>query len=276
MNLLQMKRQDLSHFTPKTSRESEVHSNKSSSTTAFGSVRRVPENPDLLVVGFSCVDFSNLNLHRKALYEMGESGHTFYGVLRYTQRCRPPLVILENVCSAPWSLIQKAFKEIDYHAYHMKIDTKNYYLPQTRERGYMLCVDQSKLTTEAPSDQKSSQFVSIMKKFERQSSSPVTRFLLEDGDPRLQDAIDDMSINPVKERQAVDWTRYKARHFAYRMREGLGDRRPLTRWQDNGTCQMPDFYWHAWSRTQSERVWDTLDVNYLRTIIRGFDINFKS
>lgn len=113
------------------------------SVTAFGSLRKVPSTLDLLVVGFSCVDFSNMNLYRKTLDEMGESGHTFYGVLRYTQRCRPPLMILENVCGAPWGHIKDAFKEIDYHAYHIKVDTKNYYLPQTRERGYMLCIDQT-------------------------------------------------------------------------------------------------------------------------------------
>ncbi|OJD11036.1 hypothetical protein AJ78_08115 [Emergomyces pasteurianus Ep9510] len=210
-------------------------------TTAFGSLRKVPANLDLLVVGFSCVDFSNMNLHRKTLHEMGESGHTFYGVLRYTQRCRPPLVILENVCGAPWDHIRDVFKEMDYHAYHIKVDTKNYYLPQARERGYMVCIDQKKLET-PPTDSKSSTFAKMMKNFERPASSPVTQFLLKHDDPRLQDAIDDISSSPIKDRQAVDWTRYKARHL----------------------------------RAQTERVWDTLDINYLRSVIRGFDINFKS
>ncbi|EFQ99013.1 DNA repair protein rad8 [Nannizzia gypsea CBS 118893] len=248
-------------------------------TTAFGSVRRVPTDPDLLVVGFSCVDFSALNFYRKTLEEMGESGHTFYGVIRYMQRCRPALVVLENVCSAPWEQIKTILQEIDYNGYHMKIDSKNYYLPQTRERGYMICIDQRKMVTEPVGEAKSkklSAFALLMKKLERPASSPVTQFLLSHDDIRLQDAINDISINSTKDRQAVDWTRYKARHLGYRMREGLGDKRPLTKWQDNGTCQMPDFYWHGWSRTQTERVWDTLDVNFLRTIARGYDINFKS
>ncbi|EEQ31869.1 DNA repair protein rad8 [Microsporum canis CBS 113480] len=248
-------------------------------TTAFGSVRKVPTDPDLLVVGFSCVDFSALNFYRKTLEEMGESGHTFYGVLRYMQRCRPALVVLENVCSAPWEQIKTIMQEIDYSGYHMKIDSKNYYLPQTRERGYMICIDQRKMVTEPVGDIKSkkpSAFAQMMKKLERPASSPVTQFLLRNDDIRLQDAVSDISVNSTKDRQAVDWTRYKARHLGYRMREGLGDKRPLTKWQDNGACQMPDFYWHGWSRTQTERVWDTLDVNFLRTIARGYDISFKS
>ncbi|KAK2879373.1 hypothetical protein FQN49_000940 [Arthroderma sp. PD_2] len=248
-------------------------------TTAFGSLREVPTNPDLLVVGFSCVDFSALNLYRKSLEQMGESGHTFYGVLRYMKRCRPALVVLENVCSAPWEQIRNIMQDIDYNGYHMKIDSKNYYLPQTRERGYMICIDQRKLITEPVGEiksKKSSSFAQMMKKLERPASSPVTQFLLSNDDIRLQDVVSDISINSAKDRQAVDWTRYKARHLGYRMREGLGDKRPLTKWQDNGTCQMPDFYWHGWSRTQTERVWDTLDVNFLRTIARGYDISFKS
>ncbi|KAK2750622.1 hypothetical protein FQN57_002693 [Myotisia sp. PD_48] len=247
-------------------------------TTAFGSLKTVPTNPDLLVVGFSCVDFSALNFHRKALEEMGESGHTFYSVLRYMQRCRPALVVLENVCGAPWEQIKSILHEISYTGYHVKVDSKNYYLPQTRERGYMLAIDQTKLVTEdiGNSDSKSSPFARMMKTLERPASSPATQFLLKHDDPRLRDAVNDISSVTSKDRQPVDWTRYKARHLGYRMREGYGDKRPLTRWQDNGTCQMPDFYWHGWSRTQTERVWDTLDVNFLRGMIRGYDINFKS
>src|SRR5204863_4168917 len=140
--------------------------------------------------------------------------------------------------------------EIQYNAYHVRVDTKNYYLPQTRERGYLLCIDQTKLTTEPSIISKPSAFTNMMRKFERPASSPVTHFLLKDDDPRLQAAIADISNNPAKDRQAVDWTRYKARHLNYRMQEGLGDKRPLTKCQDNGTCQVPDFYWHGWSRAQ--------------------------
>ncbi|EEP76120.1 predicted protein [Uncinocarpus reesii 1704] len=246
-------------------------------TTAFGSVRTVPTNPDLLVAGFSCVDFSQLNAHKKSLEEMGESGHTFFPILQYIKRCRPPLVILENVFGAPWAKIAEIYKEIDYNAYHASIDTKNFYLPQTRERGYLLCIDQKKLETEAPGKKggKASLLARMMKRFERPASSPVTDFLLKQDDPRLRVGINDISVQAAKDRQSVDWTRYKARHLGYRMENGLGDKRPLSRWQDNGTCQMPDFYWHGWTKAQTERVWDTLDVNFLRAIVRGSDFMSK-
>ncbi|WEW57992.1 hypothetical protein PRK78_003459 [Emydomyces testavorans] len=250
---------------------------KDEATTAFGSVREVPTNPDLLVAGFSCVDFSQLNKHKKSLEEMGESGHTFFPILKYIKRCRPPLVILENVFGAPWAKIAGIYKDIEYNAYHASIDTKNFYLPQTRERGYLLCIDQRKLGTE-PSTEKSgktSLLARMMKRFERPASSPITDFLLKHDDPRLRIGVNDISAQAAKDRQAVDWTRYKARHLGYRMENGLGDKRPLTKWQDNGTCQMPDFFWHGWAKSQTERVWDTLDVNFLRAITRQSDFLSK-
>ncbi|KAI5288949.1 hypothetical protein KEM54_004637 [Ascosphaera aggregata] len=264
-----------------------LHMLKDSGTTAFGSEREVPTDIDLLVIGFPCVDFSNLNLHKKGMEDQGESGHTFFGVMRYCERARPPLIVVENVCSAPWDDLVKKWEWIGYTAFHTKVDTKNYYLPQTRERGYMICIytDILKRSRASPSEffgdtasnqPNLSEFSRLMKAFERPASSPITHFLLKETDPRFRIAVDDISSMPIKDRQAVDWTRYKARHLAYRMKEKLGDKRPLTKWNDNGACYPPDFYWRKWMQVQTERVWDTLDSNYLRAFIRGYDMNFKS
>ncbi|KAI5294006.1 hypothetical protein KEM52_004868 [Ascosphaera acerosa] len=247
--------------------------------TAFGSEREVPTDIDLLVIGFPCVDFSNLNLHKKDIEGQGESGHTFFGVMRYCTRAKPPLIVVENVCSAPWDKLVTYWERIGYTAFHTKVDTKNYYLPQTRERGYMICVytdilkDRKRRTADGPT---LTQFSKMMKAFERPASSPITHFMLKETDPRFRIAVDDISSAPIKDRQAVDWTRYKARHLAYRMKEKLGDKRPLTKWTDNGACYPPDFYWRRWMQGQTQRVWDTLDSNYLRAFIRGYDMNFKS
>jgi site-specific DNA-cytosine methylase len=224
----------------------------------------------LLVVGFSCVDFSTLNTKKKKLESMGESGVTFNSVTQYMDRSRPPLVVLENVSGAPWTSISEVIGDIGYDCYHVRVDTKDYYYPQTRERGYMFCVDRNKL----PAPLKKTEFANLMRRFERKASAPLTQFLLRDHDPRLEDARADISAN-ARNKHEVDWTRYKARHLKYRLENGLGSKRPLSKWQDNGTCKMPDFAWHDWARGQSERVWDTLDMNHLRTIARGYDINFK-
>jgi site-specific DNA-cytosine methylase len=224
----------------------------------------------LLVVGFSCVDFSTLNTKKKKLESMGESGVTFTSVTQYMARARPPLVVLENVCGAPWESIKKVISDIGYDCYHVKVDTKDYYYPQTRERGYMFCIDRNKL----PAPLEENGFSNLMKRFERKASAPVTQFLLRDHDPRLEDARADISAS-TRTKQDVDWTRYKARHLKYRQDNNLGMKRPLSKWQDNGTCTMPDFSWHDWVKRQTERVWDTLDINFLRTLKRYYDILFK-
>lgn len=246
-------------------------------TTAFGSRRRVPTDPDLLVAGFSCVDFSTLNVNRRTelgqTAAAGESSNTFFAIRAYVDRHRPPLVILENVAGAPWKDIVETYKEIGYTASTVKIDTKDYYLPQTRQRGYMFAIDSRKHPGLAKVP---SQFESMMKDFRRPASSSITDFLLSQEDPRLGSAIDDMSSSTAMERAKVDWTRYKYRHLDFRQYHCLGNKRPLSKWQENGTCRMPDFYWHRWCRAQTERVWDTLDLNYLRGLVRGYDINYKT
>lgn len=48
-------------------------------TTAYGAIRDVPLDVDVLIAGTSCVDYSNLNNSKKELDELGESGQTFHG-----------------------------------------------------------------------------------------------------------------------------------------------------------------------------------------------------
>lgn len=48
-------------------------------TTAYGALRDVPLDVDVLIAGTSCVDYSNLNNSKKELDELGESGQTFHG-----------------------------------------------------------------------------------------------------------------------------------------------------------------------------------------------------
>jgi hypothetical protein len=48
-------------------------------TTAYGALRDVPLDVDVLIAGTSCVDYSNLNNAKKELNDLGESGQTFHG-----------------------------------------------------------------------------------------------------------------------------------------------------------------------------------------------------
>ena len=109
--------------------------------TAYGSMVTVPGVCDILVAGTSCVDYSNLNCEKKTISQKGESGQTFRGMLQWIKKFQPPLVIIENVSGAPWDTKVKIFEdELNYHADFLRVDTKAYYIPHTRQRGYLVGV----------------------------------------------------------------------------------------------------------------------------------------
>ncbi|KAL2800195.1 hypothetical protein BJX66DRAFT_350936 [Aspergillus keveii] len=247
--------------------------------TAYGATEKIPKNADILIAGFACVDFSVLNNHRKTLDEKGESGGTFWGIVRYAMTYRPRLVILENVKSAPWEKIAKHWNEIDYFAIRADVDTKAYYLPQTRERVYMFCVDKRLMDGNGLSEADMRAWTDVLAKFKRPASSPAGMFLMDVDDRRLEQIERDMAMkitSPASSARAtVNWAKYQVRHQNYRLSQGLGHRRPVSKSQDDGTCRMPDFAWQTWVKSLPERVWDTIDVNFLRKLAEGCDMNYK-
>ncbi|KAJ9242829.1 hypothetical protein DTO271D3_569 [Paecilomyces variotii] len=249
----------------------------SEAVTAYGALQPIPKNPDILIAGASCVDFSNLNNQKKSLEDKGESGSTFYGILNYAKVYRPPLVILENVKGAPWAQAAEDWQKIGYAAAFTIVDTKDYYIPQTRERGYMICIDQQREGRDQVANDAIAEWAQIFAQFERRASSPASAFILEDDDPRLERIQKDMAEKSASSRsRTANWSKYQARHQSYRLNNKLGYKRPLSKFQDHGSCNMPDFVWQDWSRVQPERIWDTLDMNFLRTLrTNRYDINYK-
>ena len=247
-------------------------------TTAYGSKATIPGDIDLLVAGFSCVDFSNLNGNKQKIDTSGESGDTFRAVFQYAKEWRPALIVLENVCSAPWTTIQEAWEheEAGYAAEFLKLDTKQYYIPHTRQRGYMLCVDRKKYKKAAEIVKK---WKDSMLELRRPASSPIEAFLLDEDDPRVHRAREELAGGLIGEDRAprdVDWARCQGRHQDYRADLALGSKRPLTGWEDNGSCKMPDYAWADWGVKQVERIWDTLEISWLRNARRGFDSQYKT
>ena len=101
-------------------------------TTAYGASRTVPGGVDILIAGTSCVDYSALNNQQKDLDQKGESGQTFWGMLGWVRTHRPPIVIQENVCKAPWDQMVWHYAQEGYHATFLRVDTKQHYIPHTR------------------------------------------------------------------------------------------------------------------------------------------------
>ncbi|KAG9759526.1 hypothetical protein KCU73_g3347, partial [Aureobasidium melanogenum] len=236
-------------------------------TTAYGGRVKIPGDVDMVIAGTACVDFSNLNNNKKTLEERGESGDTFAAVLAYAKKYRPTMLVLENVYGAPWDKMLAEYEEYDYVSAGVLVDSKNYYLPQTRQRGYMVCVDKNKL--EAcnidPADFKES-FYERMADFKRPVSSPFSSFILPNDDPLVTRASQSMARQSLLDAslREVDWAKCEIRHINYRREKELGISRPVTNWQESGTLVLPENCNRLWFGKQVERVWDFVDMSQLR------------
>ncbi|KAJ4475050.1 hypothetical protein J3R30DRAFT_3777458 [Lentinula aciculospora] len=235
--------------------------------TAYGALATVPGNVDLLVAGTSCVDYSNLNNEKQDIDANGESGRTFRGMMGWVTKHRPPVVILENVCSAPWDRVKEKFEKHNYSALHIRVDTKQYYIPHTRTRVYLIAVDQK----HSSMPKKWKEWVENLR---RPASSTLDSFLLPIDDPRIHHSRQKQaqeSQNSLDRRSGrTDWSRCESRHQRARLEEALGLKRPLTSW-DEGI-----FAWTDWAVVQVERVWDLLDISLLRDAKKGIDPSYKT
>ena len=244
-------------------------------STVYGAPVAVPPDVDILIAGFSCVDFSRLNSWTKELHEKGESGDTFRAIVHFARKYRPPIIVLENVNGAPWQEIKDVWEEETNAADFLNLATKQYYIPHTRQRVYMVCIDKQNFESANVSVKKWAQ---LMGDFERPASCSIESFLLNDDDPRVQMAREQLAKGSRGEDRGpreVDWTRCQGRHQDYRASLQLGTLIPATSWVNGGSCKMPDFSDLAWSHNQVERVWDTIDISCLRNATRGFDSWFK-
>ncbi|OCF44062.1 DNA repair protein Rad8 [Kwoniella heveanensis CBS 569] len=249
---------------------------KKKAHTAYGSLVAVPGNVDILIAGTSCVDYSNLNNVQQDIDANGESGRTFRGMLQWVKKHQPPIVILENVCNAPWDKVVEYFGKIDYDAQYARLDTKEYYIPHTRTRVYLFATPSKKGSQEALADK----WAVTVKDLRRPWSAPFEAFLLHTDDPNIHRARLDLASAREQrdgtQRKATDWNRCESRHQRARQEEQLGLLRPLTSWQEAGVCKGLDWTWNDWLLSQTERVLDLLEISTLRMAKDGTDSGFKA
>ncbi|KAJ4356254.1 uncharacterized protein N0V89_004285 [Didymosphaeria variabile] len=197
-------------------------------TTAYGAVETIPQGVDILVAGFSCKNLSRQNNYQKSLRENGESGETWMAVYEYSRRFRPSVVLLENVKSkaSTWDDVVSQWSDIGYEARWLYCDTKRYYLPQTRERMYMIAIERK--DSSEKSSQGAENWKQTMRDFERPCSSPYEAFLAHF--PRG-------SIDYTALTSEWAWELCKLRYDHMRSELRLGTKRPCTKWSENGTKQ---------------------------------------
>lgn len=177
-------------------------------------------------------------------------------MLNWVKKHRPPIVILENVCSAPWPTVVKKFEDAKYSAKSIRLDTKAYYVPHTRTRGYMMAVN-------AQSSSIPNRWADRMVSMKRDASCTLDAFLLPSDDPRIHQAREKLvqeSYNAQDRKTGrTDWGRCESRHQRTRLEEALGAKRPLTNW-DEGMWWCNRFASYSYLsltrwRRQDARLW---------------------
>ena len=168
------------------------------------------------------------------------------------------------------------FESAGYFAEVVKLDTKDFYIPQTRQRGYLIGIAKSRLPDGSESVKHA---IGSLRALKRPASAPVEAFLLPEDDPRVQKARKEFikdENGDDKGATDTDWIVCHGRYDHYRHQKQLGNLRPLTHWQPGGTCSVPDYVWKDWARVQGERILDTLDIAYLRKAAEGIDTQYKT
>lgn len=251
--------------------------NRKTATTAYGAKVAVPNKCHIVVAGSACVDYSSLNAHIKTFGQQGESYATMMGVLNYCENNRPAMVILENIKGAPWDRILETWHDSGYDVIAVGVDTKNFQIPQTRQRGYMLGINRS-LANEVGFDTKKALdlWVLFFGQLQQRATSPYTSFIYANDsseNEKVRYMVDSTAEVSNKE---ITWALCAQRYMLFRSTGKFGTGRPYTFWRENGTCRPPEFSWH-WLRVQRDRVLDTLDIAYLRYIVdRDYDMSAKS
>ena len=197
-------------------------------TTAYGAEEPIPGNLDILVAGFVCKDLSSLNSKKKTVDDQGETGDTWRAIYHYAKYFQPGIVLLENVKSTGrvWDDVVIRWSNIGYEATWMYCDSKAYYIPQTRERMYMIAINRKQYDGNA--SKVVAAWQSTMDTLKRQCSSHYEAFLAKV--PFSVAAHSAMTSES-------SWELCKLRYDQIRSEEGLGTRRPLTQWSESGTLK---------------------------------------
>lgn len=115
-------------------------------------------NHDVLCAGFPCQPFSiagvskKNSLGRKHGFQDADQGNLFFAICDIVSEKRPPILLLENVKNLKshdkgktWIVIQEAIDALDYELRYQVIDAQGW-VPQHRERIFMVCFDRKKFT----------------------------------------------------------------------------------------------------------------------------------
>ena len=209
----------------------------------------------------------------------GESTRTFFAAVKLVTVTRPRVVILENVYGAPWDMYEdQIFPKIGYLARSMKLDSKEFYLPQTRQRGYLVALDAMSFGL-AQAKEIAEEWAVRVNKCKRSPSVAVSAFLRPADDPAMIQARTDMesksSYNPA------EWALCSLRHADARNKNNIrrDDNRFSNKAMRNGRvifCTFPLHSWQQFWRAQVARIVDLMDIAFAVSHRDGIDLGYKT
>jgi site-specific DNA-cytosine methylase len=208
----------------------------------------------------------------------GESARTFFAAVKLIAALRPKLVILENVNSAPWDMYtDQIFPKLGYLARYVTLDSKQFYLPQTRQRGYLVAIDAADIGEEQAAAI-ASEWETQLLNSKRAPSSPISAFLRPADDPATTQARADMER---KGPSNAEWALCSLRHADARQKLGLRrDDNPFSqKAMRNGrliSATYPSHSWLSFWQIQVARIIDLMDILSASAHKSGFDLAYKT
>jgi len=169
------------------------------------------------------------------------------------------------------------FAQIGYSATYLKLDTKDFYIPHTRQRGYLFAI---RMQPNNPKngriklDTRTKQWQTLVEQMKRKASATLDAFVLPDDDPRVlrgrarltAESCCSADNNNSTRAGRTDWTKCETRHLAARSIEELGDQRPFTGWSDSGNTTLPGQCWYVRALTCL--------LLLLLLLLKDFDLTF--
>ena len=208
----------------------------------------------------------------------GESARTFFAAVKLITVIRPKLIILENVMGAPWQMYtEQLFPRVCYVARWAKLDSKEFYLPQTRQRGYLVAVDAMRFGVEQAT-KIAAEWEARLSDCKRAPSASVSDFLRPADDPATIQARADMES---KTPNNSEWALCSLRHADARQKNGIRrDHNPFShKTMRNGRLVHTAFPSHSWLefwRHQAARVIDLMDIAFAVASHGQTDVSYKT
>lgn len=212
-----------------------------------------------------------------------QSEQTFSGAINYIKFRQPKVVICENVDSAPWQKLvdNGIFQLMGYSATVLRLDTKHFYMPQTRIRKYLILFSHRAFTL-AGAQALTKMFEDILPQLQHTHSNSVLDFLFPLNSHELQKARNEVESDAQGSREReTSWSISRDRHEAYRRKFTLPPLHPWMQWFLNAHANSPANMWKPWANRMPLRVLDVLDCLFLyalhgKSIFGPYDMRYKA